>query len=261
MNRRDVARTLAGAAFVPAILASAAGVAQPVNRDPSRPKIAMLVYPDMILLDLVGPQTVFSLAMADIHLVWKTRAPVTTDVGLAVAATTTFADCPRDLDVLFVPGGLKGSVALMGDEEVLTFLDDRARNAKYVTSVCTGALVLAAAGLLKGYRATSHWYVRDLLGLLGATVVPDRLVVDRSRVTGGGVTAGLDFALTLAALLRDEDFARRIQLILEYDPKPPFDAGAPERNGSIAEDIRHRRAPLLEAAREAALRAGRRLPL
>jgi hypothetical protein len=122
MNRRDVvARALAGAAFVPAILASAAGVAQPVNRDPSRPKIAMLVYPDMILLDLVGPQTVFSLAMADVHLVWKTRGPVATDVGLAVAATTTFGDCPRDLDVLFVPGGLKGSVALMGDDEVLAF--------------------------------------------------------------------------------------------------------------------------------------------
>ncbi len=225
-------------------------------------RIAMLVHPDMILLDLVGPQTILSILRGEIHLVWKDRVPVRTDVGITVQPATTFADCPSDLDVLFVPGGLKGSVALMNDGDVLGFLADRGARARYVTSVCTGSLVIAAAGLLRGYRATSHWYVRDLLPRMGAIVAEDRVVIDRNRVTGGGVTAGLDFGLTLAALLRTEEDARRIQLLLEYDPHPPFAAGSPAEAGpTLASDVRARRGPILAAAAAAADRANKRLQL
>jgi cyclohexyl-isocyanide hydratase len=222
--------------------------------------VAMLVYPDMILLDLAGPQTVFSLLMAKVHLVAKEARAVTTDVGLPVPPTTTFAECPEQLDVLFVPGGLKGTVAAMDDRDTLDFLASRGRSARYVTSVCTGSLVLGAAGLLRGYRAASHWYVRDLLSLLGATPAAERVVVDRNRVTGGGVTAGIDFALTLAATLRSEEYARRLQLVLEYDPQPPYRAGTPETAGAAtADDVRRRRAPAIAAAQQAALRAKARL--
>jgi cyclohexyl-isocyanide hydratase len=207
----------------------------------------------------VGPQTVFSLLMAKVHLVAKDLRPVTTDVGIAVQPTTTFAQCPPAPDVLFVPGGLKGPVAIMDDRETLDFLVSRSAGARYVTSVCTGGLVPGAAGLLRGYRATSHWYVRDVLPLMGAVVDPRRVVVDRTRVTGGGVTAGLDFGLTIAAALRGEEYARRIQLVLEYDPAPPFRAGSPDRAPAEAEDVRRRRAPLITATREAALRARARL--
>jgi transcriptional regulator GlxA family with amidase domain len=148
----------------------------------------------------------------------------------------------------------------MDDREVLDFLASWGGTARYVTSVCTGSLLLGAAGLLRGYRATSHWYVRDLLPLMGATATPDRVVVDRNRLTGGGVTAGLDFGLTLVAALRGEDLARRVQLVLEYDPRPPYAAGSPETAGpSAAADVRRRRAAVLEDARQAALRARARL--
>ena len=189
----------------------------------------MLVHPDMILLDLAGPQTVFFLSMAEVRLLWKERALVTTDVGVPLMPTMTFADCSDDLDVLFVPGGLKDSVALMQDQSVLEFLARKAATSKFVTSVCTGALVLGAAGLLKDYRATSHWYVRDLLALMGTTVVPERVVTDRNRITGGGVTAGIDLGLSIAAQLRGEAYAKRVQLVMEYDPSPPFDTGTRAR--------------------------------
>jgi len=222
-------------------------------------QVGMLVHPDMVLLDLVGPQTVMSLAMAQVHLVGKTRAPVSTDVGVAIAPTTTFVDAPKDFDVLFVPGGLKGSIECMKDPEVMAFMADRGSRARYVTSVCTGSLVLGAAGLLKGYDATSHWYVRDLLATMGARPKHGRVVTDRNRITAGGVTAGIDFGLTLAAALRGEDFAKKIQLTLEYSPEPPFRAGTPEEAGpAMTGDVLARRAPLIAAAREAAEAAARR---
>ena len=222
------------------------------------PKIGMLVYDDMILMDLNGPQTVFTLIGANILLVSKDLAPVRTDVGISMQPTATFATCPRDLDVLFVPGGLKGTLACMADRPMLDFLADRGRRARYVTSVCTGSLVLAAAGLLNGYRATSHWYVRDLLPLMGATLETARVVEDRNRITAGGVTAGIDFALALAARLTDAERAKLIQLVLEYDPQPPFAAGSPELAGrALADDVRSRRAPLIDAARRLAMDAAR----
>jgi len=203
------------------------GVLGAASAGPDRPKIGMLVHPKMVLQDLVGPLTVFNLAHAEIHLVWKTLDPVPSETGLAVNPTTRLFDCPVQLDALFVPGGLDGTIALMDDQETVGFLRERGEKARYVTSVCTGALLLGAAGLLRGYRATGHWYIRDLLGLMGATL-DERVVVDRNRITGGGVTAGIDFGLTPVSLLRTQSGAEWTQLIIEYDPAPPFHAGSPE---------------------------------
>jgi cyclohexyl-isocyanide hydratase len=197
-------------------------------------QIAMLLYPGLTLLDLIGPQTVFSW-FADIHLVWKTRDPVISDTGIGILPTSTFQDCPRELDLLFVPGGM-GQQPIMQDAEALAFLADRAPGAKYVTSVCGGSLLLAAAGLLKGYKATSHWSSREALRMFGAEPVDARVVVDRNRITGGGVTAGIDFGLVVLAKLRGEEAAKMTQLAMEYDPEPPFDAGNPKSAGPAIVD-------------------------
>ncbi|MGO4676352.1 DJ-1/PfpI family protein [Bosea sp. 2YAB26] len=262
MTRRDLTALAATGALSGLFGHVRAAEAQPAATGSAPMRVAMLVHPDMVLLDLVGPLTVFSLLQAETHLVWKGRAAVTSDVKLPVTPTTTFSECPRDLDALFVPGGLKGSVTLMGDSEVLGFLAERGAQARYVTSVCTGSLLLGAAGLLKGYRATSHWYVRDLLPLMGAKLQTDRVVIDRNRMTGGGVTAGLDFGLTLAAALVGEETARHIQLVLEYDPQPPFDSGAPERaDKTNVQDVLARRSPLIAMAKAQAEQARSRLAL
>jgi cyclohexyl-isocyanide hydratase len=189
--------------------------------------IGMLLYPGLTQLDLTGPfEVLHRVPDAEVHLVWKTRDVVLADSKLGLVPTTTLAACPA-LDVVFVPGG-GGQMALMQDGEVLGFLASQARGARYVTSVCTGALVLGAAGLLDGYDATTHWAFMDLLPMFGARAVSKRVVVDRNRVTGGGVTAGIDFGLTLAAELAGEAIAKAIQLGLEYDPAPPFHCGHPD---------------------------------
>lgn len=195
-------------------------------------RIAMLLYPGLTALDLVGPQELLAgLAPGSLHLVARTKGPVVSDTGLALVAETDFAGCPSDLDVLFVPGG-DGTPAQMRDAATLEFLRDRASRARWVTSVCTGSLILGAAGLLTGYRATSHWSVRDrVLPLLGAIPVAERVVFDRNRVTAAGISAGLDFALALAARLRGADYARTAQLVSEYAPQPPFTAGSPASAG------------------------------
>ena len=196
--------------------------------------IGMVVYPGMFLLDLVGPLAVFeSLLNRKIHLLWKDTQPVggtsgTSTVLIPVTPTTSFADCPKTLDLLFVPGGVNGTLLMMEDPVVLQFLADQAPRSRYVASVCTGSLILGAAGLLKGYHATSHWMTIDALRELGAMPVNQRVVVDRNRITGGGVTAGMDFGLALVALLRNRTYAEAVQLYLEYDPKPPFSAGSPD---------------------------------
>jgi cyclohexyl-isocyanide hydratase len=229
------------------------------NPSESPLRIGMLLYPFLTQLDLTGPFEVFSrMSNVRVHLLSKTMEPVKSDGGLLLQPTVTLAECPT-LDVLFVPGGA-GVVAVMEDAAVLDFLARQGATAGYVTSACTGSLVLAAAGLLKGYRAACHWMSRDLLALLGAIPAAERVVVDRNRVTGGGVTAGIDFALTLAALLRGEPEAKRIQLQMEYDPAPPFHAGSPEAAGpEIVAALRKRFEPFLAARREAALRARARL--
>jgi cyclohexyl-isocyanide hydratase len=158
--------------------------------------------------------------------VWKTKDVVRSDSGFGIQPTSTFETCPRELDVLFVPGGL-GQQQHMNDTDILAFLADRAPRSKYVTSVCGGSLLLGAAGLLKGYKATSHWTARDALTAFGAEPVEARVVVDRNRITGGGVTAGIDFGLVLLAKLRGDEAAKLTQLAMEYDPEPPFTSGSP----------------------------------
>lgn len=224
------------------------------------PKVAMLVYPNMVALDLIGPMTIFNIARFNIHLVWKDKAPVSTDVGIPLSASHTFDECPRDLDVLFVPGGTMGTIACMNDPEVLDFLAVRGARAKWVTSVCTGGLVLAAAGLLNGYNATAYWPVADLLPLMGARHIDERVVRDRNRMTGGGVTAGIDFGLALVAEMVDEELARRIQLIIEYAPAPPFKNGTPAEAGPERTAVQKDRRKWMDSqARAAAGHAGKRL--
>jgi len=189
--------------------------------------IGLLLFPKLTQLDLTGPLQVFSgLPGATVHLIWKRIEPVPSDTVLALLPTVTFEDCPQ-LDVICVPGG-GGVDDLVGDEETLAFLRRQAAGARYVTSVCTGALVLGAAGLLQGYGAATHWSAMDYLSGFGAIPTRTRVCVDRNRVTGGGVTAGIDFGLTLAAILADKATAEAIQLGIEYNPAPPFDAGSPD---------------------------------
>jgi len=190
-------------------------------------QIGLVLFPYVTQLDFTGPLQVFSsVPGANVHLIWKQIEPVRSDSVMTLTPTMTFADCPQ-LDVICVPGGV-GTDDMINDEEMLAFLRKQAEGAKYVTSVCTGSLVLGAAGLLKGYRAATHWPAMEFLAAFGAIPTRTRVCVDRNRVTGGGVTAGIDFALTLVALLTDRKTAEAIQLRLEYNPAPPFNAGSPD---------------------------------
>jgi cyclohexyl-isocyanide hydratase len=226
-------------------------------------QIAMLLYPGMYPLDLVGPHTFLAgLMNVDVHLVWKNLDPIVGSQKFALTPTLKLSDCPKDLDVLFIPGGSPGTEHMMRDREVLDFVADRGSRARYVTSVCTGSLILGAAGLLKGYRATSHWATRDILPLLGAIPVDQRIVEDRNRITGGGVTSGIDFGLLLAARLNDETYAKMLQLINEYDPQPPFHAGNVKQAGPvITKHLRDMLTRTHEDATSAALEAQKRLNL
>lgn len=190
-------------------------------------QIGILVFPRVQQLDLTGPYEVFaSLPDTTVHLVARNLAPVTSATGLVLQPTITFEGCPQ-LDVVCVPGGA-GINPLLRDAETLDFLRRQAAGARYVTSVCTGALVLGAAGLLQGRRAATHWNAMDLLPAFGAIPAAERVVRDGNLLTGGGVTAGIDFALTLAAELADPATAQAVQLNLEYAPAPPFNAGSPD---------------------------------
>ena len=222
-------------------------------------QIGILLYPNVTQLDATGPAQVLSrVPGAKLHMIWKTRDPVPTDAGFSIVPTTTFADCPQ-LDVICVPGG-GGQVEVMVDAEALEFLRKQAAKARYVTSVCTGSLILGAAGLLKGYKSACHWAWRDMLKDFGAIAVAERVVRDRNRISGGGVTAGIDFGLTVAAELAGDEVAKSIQLVLEYDPQPPFDSGSPEKAGvKRVERIRERLAPLLESRRKANAEAAARM--
>lgn len=222
-------------------------------------RIGMLIFPRLTQLDMTGPYEVLArLPDTRIDLVARTLDPVTTDRGMQIVPTVTYGACPP-LDVVMVPGG-PGQQDLMEDETVLSFLRQQAAQAKYVTSVCTGSLVLAAAGLLKGKRATSHWAAIEHLALLGAIGVREQVVVDGNIVTGAGVTSGIDFALRLAAILAGEQVAREIQLQIEYEPEPPFDSGSPERAApETLAAVRARLAKLNEERRTVAQRVGNKL--
>ncbi|WP_374132322.1 DJ-1/PfpI family protein [Sphingomonas sp. 28-62-20] len=193
--------------------------------------IAFLLFPDVTQLDLTGPAQVLSrLGNVTIDLVAGNRDPVMTDAGFALLPTASFADA-RACDILCVPGGF-GTADAVEDAATLDWVRQAASGAAWITSVCTGSLILGAAGLLQGYRATTHWASHHMLARFGAIPVQERIVFDRNRVTGGGVTAGIDFALALTAAIRGEDHARLVQLSLEYDPAPPFAAGSPTGAGS-----------------------------
>ena len=189
-------------------------------------RIGFLLYPHVTQLDLTGPAQ-FLARMSDtaVHLVWKTTDPVMTDAGFAIVPTNSFATCP-DLDMVCVPGG-GGQMAVMADADVLGWLKRQGAQASYVTSVCSGSLLLGAAGLLSGYQAGAHWAYRDKLALFGAIPTAGRVITDRNRITGGGVTAGIDFALTVIAAVRSAEEAKAIQLAFEYAPEPPFNSGTP----------------------------------
>jgi cyclohexyl-isocyanide hydratase len=190
-------------------------------------QIGIVVFPKVTQLDFTGPLQVFSSAPgATVHLIWKRIEPVPSDTALTVMPTISFADCPQ-CDVICVPGGA-GTDDMVIDGEMLDFLRAQAKTARYITSVCTGSLVLGAAGLLRGYKATTHWAAMGYLDAYGALPTKTRVCVDRNRITGGGVTAGIDFALTLVSILVDRETAEMIQLRLEYNPAPPFSAGSPD---------------------------------
>lgn len=226
-------------------------------------RIAFLLYPGFTALDVFGPHNMLAGLMPErLDLVAATTEPVRTDTGIAITPTATFDSVAPGLDVLCVPGGTTGTLAAMRDPAMLAFLARHAPATRFVTSVCTGSLVLGAAGLLRGRRATGHWVVRDLLALMGATPVPDRVVEDGPVVTGAGVTAGMDFGLRLVARMRSDAYAKAVQLIAEYAPEPPFDAGSPDRAPpGITRQMRDMFAPFHADARDAALLAARRLGL
>lgn len=216
--------------------------------------IAFLLYPNVTQLDLTGPVQVLSrMPGAKVDLVWTVLEPVPTDAGFSILPTATLADVPAP-DMICIPGGM-GVTQMMENEAVMAWLRHAGASAQWVTSVCTGALILGAAGLLKGYQATTHWAWHEHLALFGAEPVEARTVFDRNRVTGGGVTAGIDFALALIKHLHGEAVAGTIQLALEYDPAPPVDCGSPDRAGDALVATYRERMNRLAPNREAELRA------
>ena len=195
----------------------------------SKFNVGFVIFPDLTQLDFTGPlQVLARLPDSVTHIVAKSAAPVPSDCGLSLVPTRTFANCPT-LDLICIPGGVNGVIGAIADRETLEFVRKQAGTAKFVTSVCTGAFVLGVAGLLKGRRVTTHWAYTNLLPLVGATHEKGRVVRDGNLITAGGVTAGIDFGLSVVAEIAGETTARAIQLGIEYDPAPPFDSGHPDR--------------------------------
>ncbi len=248
MRRREFGKAIVGTTIFPSMASAQNGPGRPAM--PAQPlTIGMLTYPNLTLLDLIGPQTVLS-THANVHLIWKSKDVIYSDRGVGIKPDTTVEECPAELDVLFVPGG-PGMLPVMKDRGLLDFLKSRAERARFVTSVCTGSLILGAAGLLKGYKATSHWAAVENLSAFGAEPVHQRVVVDRNRVTGGGVTSGIDFGLALLAMLRGDISAKVTQLAMEYDPQPPFSAGSPELAGpAVTQLALNALAPMQEQTRK-----------
>jgi cyclohexyl-isocyanide hydratase len=198
-----------------------------VQRMPHHLNIGILIYPRMDQIDFTGPFEVFSrLPDSTVHVLWKEKNPLRDLNGLILTPETTLSEAPP-LDLLQVPGGY-GQEALMDDEVVLSFIHKQMGSGKYVFSVCTGALICGAAGILRGKRATTHWTAFDLLPFFGAIPVDSRVVEDGNLISSAGVTAGIDGALRVAALLRGDRIAQQIQLAMEYAPEPPFQSGSPK---------------------------------
>jgi putative intracellular protease/amidase len=263
-NRRTLLAALAGFAGLAGAAASAARAAAPPPPDLAAldalageahmklmevpnlnmhgdEEVVMLLYPGFTALDLVGPQYFLASMMgATIHLATNQAdlSPVVSDLGLAIAPTCRLADAPRDPTVLFVPGGTHGTLDAASDPATIAFLRDRAACSRYVSSVCTGSVILGAAGLLRGKRATSHWVTRESLRHFGATPVDERVVIDGGLITGAGVSAGLDFALALVSMIRGRPYAEALMLQGEYAPAPPFPGGTvATTNPAIAQPL------------------------
>lgn len=247
-SRRDVLQLLSAASVLLAGSARSAGApaatnasstgtdhdmsAMPANWMGSE-QIAMVLYPGFTALDFVGPHYMMAGLMgAKVHLVASSREPVMSDTGLAIAPTLTFAECPRELDILFLPGGGQGTLKAMQDKTLVNWIAGRKASTKLFASVCTGSLILGQAGLLKGKSATSHWVARDLLSEYGAKPVNQRVVWDGNVVTGAGVSAGIDLGIEIVNKLRDATYAKGMQLLAEYAPQPMFNAGTPETAGT-----------------------------
>lgn len=228
------------------------------SASPHPTRIGFLLFPGLMQLDFAGPYGVLAAGPdVEIHLISKDGRPVLSSEGLLLTPGTGFAGCP-DLDVLCLPGGA-GVIPLFDDLETHAFLRAKAENCRYLCSVCTGSLVLGAAGLLRGYRATTHWLSKDILPLFEAKPQPERVVRDGNRITAAGVCAGIDMALLLAGLLWGDDAARAIQLKLEYAPEPPYSAGSPESAPpETVQALRSDMAELQAARRQAALEAAAR---
>jgi cyclohexyl-isocyanide hydratase len=253
-SRRDAITRGVGALAGISALASIAGLAeraaaQPAGQAPSKPKtndvqmtpeqheailrpgkerIAIVLYPQFTALDVIGPHHVFiNMVGAKVLLVAKTMDLVPSDTGFSITPNATFDQITDKQTLVLVPGGTTGTLDAMKDEATMNFLRRQGAEAEWIGSVCTGSLLLAAAGLLKGYKATSHWLTRDALKAGGAEPVAQRYVEDRNRVTGAGVTAGIDFALHLVQKWRGNTYAKGVQMFMEYDPQPPFNSGSP----------------------------------
>jgi cyclohexyl-isocyanide hydratase len=213
--------------------------------------IGFVIFPNLTQLDFTGPPQVLNrLPASTTHIVAKSLDPVPSDCGLSLVPTTTFQDCPQ-LDLICVPGGF-GVVNAMADRETIDFVRRQAEGARFITSVCTGAFILGAAGLLKGRRATTHWAYTDLLSAMGATFEKARVVWDGNVITAGGVTSGIDFALRIVARIAGDDVAQAIQLGIEYDPAPPFTSGNPDR---ASDAVKASVAPRYARSREAYIAA------
>jgi cyclohexyl-isocyanide hydratase len=218
-------------------------------------RIGMLIFDGMTNLDFAGPHDVFGrLPNTEVHIIAKSAAPVVTDLRARVLPTISLSETP-ELDLIFIGGG-PGTTQLMEDDQIIDFLRKRAPAARWITSVCTGALVLGAAGLLRGYKAATHWAAMEILKVFEAEPVYERVVVDRNRITGGGVTAGIDFGLNIANLLHGKELAQGMQLGMEYDPQPPFNAGSPR---SAPEEIVARTRANLSKVTEARFSVARRV--
>ncbi len=254
ISRRDaITRSLGALAGISAIASisgsTAHALAQPATPAPAEPKkadvemtpeqhqailrpgkerIAIVLYPQFTALDALGPHHVFiNMVGAKVLLVAKTMAPVPSDTGFSITPNATFDQITEKQTLVLVPGGTTGTLEAMKDAPTMSFLRRQGAEAQWIGSVCTGSLVLAAAGLLKGYKATSHWLTREALKAGGAEPVAQRYVEDRNRVTGAGVTAGIDFALHLVQKWRGATYAKGVQMFMEYDPQPPFNSGSP----------------------------------
>lgn len=215
----------------------------------------MVLFPGLTQLDLTGPYEVFArMPNARVLLLAETTAPVKSEWGLTITPDASFADT-GPVDILCVPGGW-GVNAQLENPALLAFLREQGAHARFVTSVCSGALLLGAAGLLRGYRATTHWMSLDMLALFGAEPTEDRVVIDRNRITGGGVTAGIDFGLVVAAALFGADVAQEIQLAIQYQPMPPYQSGLPTTApANVRDAVLERSTDALTARRNIARRA------